>query len=70
MDLVLDVDTESVSVEDGMKVVRAAGGREWRAHEILVGAGRKPNVEGLGLEEIGVETGPGAWWSTASCAPP
>ena len=26
VDLVLDVDTESVSVEDGMKVVRAAGG--------------------------------------------
>jgi len=58
VDLALDVDTESVSVEDGMKVVRAAGGRKWRAHEILVGAGRKPNVEGLGLEEIGVVTGP------------
>ena len=58
VDLVLDVDTESVAVEDGMKVVRAAGGQEWRAHEILVGAGRKPNVEGLGLEEVGVKVGP------------
>jgi len=57
VDLVLDVDIESVAVQDGVKVVRAAGGREWRAQQILVGAGRKPNVEGLGLEEIGVKVG-------------
>jgi pyruvate/2-oxoglutarate dehydrogenase complex dihydrolipoamide dehydrogenase (E3) component len=61
VDLVLDVETQSVAVEDGMKVVRASADgqeREWRGHEIMLGAGRKPNLEGLGLEEIGVETGP------------
>ena len=50
--------SSGVAVEDGMKVVRAGGGREWRGHEILVGAGRTPNVDGLGLEEIGVKVGP------------
>lgn len=61
VDLVLDVETAAVEVEDGLKVVggTAAGvEREWRAQEILVGAGRRPNVEGLGLEEVGVEVGP------------
>jgi len=59
--LVLGVETESVALENGMKVVRGnAGGaqREWRAAEVFVGAGRHPNVEALGLEEAGVEVGP------------
>ena len=58
LDLCLDVDTQRVTVEDGMKVVhgtQAGEPRTWRAHEILLGAGRRPNVEGLGLEELGIE---------------
>ncbi len=57
--LVTDVEIETVVIEDGVKVVRgtsAGAPGEWRAAEIFVGAGRRPNVEGLGLEEVGVET--------------
>lgn len=43
---------------DGRKVVHGTIGgqaRTWTAHELLLGAGRAPNVEGLGLEGLGVE---------------
>ena len=56
--LELGAELESVAVEDGMKVVRGTVGgepREWRAAEILLGAGRTPNVDGLGLDAAGVE---------------
>ncbi|HEV2785462.1 MAG TPA: FAD-dependent oxidoreductase, partial [Solirubrobacteraceae bacterium] len=32
--------------------------RSWSADEIFVGAGREPNIAGLGLEEAGVTVGP------------
>lgn len=35
------------------------GPRELRAEEIFVATGRRPSVEGLGLEEAGVDVGPG-----------
>ncbi len=60
VELNLGVEIESVSVEGTEKVVRGTlggGPAEWRAEQILVGAGRRPNVEGLGLEQVGVETG-------------
>lgn len=50
--------TDSVTVEDGEKVLRGdAGGEpfEVRAEEILVATGRRPNTAGLGLEAVGVE---------------
>ena len=53
-----DIRIDRVSVgEDGSKTVHA-GKRSWTAAEIFVGAGRRPNVEGLGLEQVGVEVGP------------
>jgi pyruvate/2-oxoglutarate dehydrogenase complex dihydrolipoamide dehydrogenase (E3) component len=55
VDLRLGATAERVTVEDGLKVVHA-GGERFAAEEILVGVGRRPNVEGLGLEEAGVET--------------
>ena len=61
VDLRLDVTTERVESTDGMKVVH---GREagqpgaWRAAELLVAVGRTPNVEGLGLEALGIGVGP------------
>ncbi len=61
VEIVTDAQIESVAVEDGLKVVGgtvAGTSREWRAEELFVGTGRSPNLEGLGLEEIGVETGP------------
>jgi pyruvate/2-oxoglutarate dehydrogenase complex dihydrolipoamide dehydrogenase (E3) component len=50
----VDVDRVSVSEDSTSKTVHA-GERSWTAAEIFVGAGRRPNIEGLGLEEAGVE---------------
>ena len=52
--LLLQSKVMSIRVEGGMKVVRV-GDTELRAAEILVATGRRPNVEEMGLEAIGVE---------------
>src|SRR5262245_31685439 len=57
VDVRLAVSPESVSVEDGLKVVHADGQR-WAASEVLVTTGRTPNVAGLRLEPVGVRVGP------------
>ncbi len=60
VDLRLNVETERVAVADGRKIVYGAEGGEpakWEAEELLVAVGRRPNVEGLGLEEVGVKVG-------------
>lgn len=57
VDLHVDVDVERVTVEEGSKLLHAGDGRSWRAQEIMVAAGRTPNVDGLGLDEVGVEVG-------------
>jgi len=50
---------EKVERREGDKVIRFArpdgGNGEVAVDEILLGVGRVPNVEGLGLEEVGVE---------------
>ncbi len=51
----LGVQIERVTVQGGEKVVHLAGGERITAKEIFVGAGRQPNVEGLGLEDLGIE---------------
>ncbi len=60
LDLRLGIDATSVEVlADGRKVVVAGGSAErFEADEIFVGAGRVPNVEGLGLEALGIGIGP------------
>lgn len=50
----LDVEAVRVSTDGQAKIVHAAGGRSFRAAAILVGTGRRPNVEGLGLEALGI----------------
>jgi pyruvate/2-oxoglutarate dehydrogenase complex dihydrolipoamide dehydrogenase (E3) component len=60
VDLRLNVETERVAVADGRKIVYGAEAGEpakWEAEELLVAVGRRPNVEGLGLEEVGVKLG-------------
>jgi len=60
VDLRLDVDIESVTVENGKKVVHGTQAGEpmrCEAADILVGAGRRPNIEGIGVEEVGVSVG-------------
>jgi len=60
LDLRHGVTVDRVTVESGQKVVHATGADgvafEVAAAEIFVGAGRAPNVEGLGLEALGIET--------------
>jgi pyruvate/2-oxoglutarate dehydrogenase complex dihydrolipoamide dehydrogenase (E3) component len=61
VNVVLDVAAERVAVENGRKVVHGtAAGRpaRWEAAELLVAAGRTPNLDGLGLERAGVAVGP------------
>jgi len=56
--LILDAKLLRVTKTPGGKVIRySAGGSEQEiaVDEILAGAGRAPNVEGLGLEKVGVE---------------
>lgn len=61
VDMQFEVVTDRVTIEDGKKVVygtRAGEPCRWEADELLVAVGRQPNVEGLGLEALGVELGP------------
>jgi pyruvate/2-oxoglutarate dehydrogenase complex dihydrolipoamide dehydrogenase (E3) component len=58
VDLRLGVTAERVTVEDGLKVVHTSDGDRVTAEEIVLGVGRSPNVEGLGLDEAGVRVGP------------
>ena len=56
VEVVTGVQADRVSAGGTTKTVHA-GDRSWTAEEIFVGAGRAPNVEGLGLEAAGVEAG-------------
>jgi len=59
--LVLEARLEKALRRGGEKVLRvshAGGSEEIAVDEILVGAGRAPNVEGLGLEAAGVDFDP------------
>jgi pyruvate/2-oxoglutarate dehydrogenase complex dihydrolipoamide dehydrogenase (E3) component len=60
VDLRLGVNTERVTVSAGRKAVHGTENGEpsrWDAEELLVAVGRRPNVEGLGLDEVGVKVG-------------
>jgi len=56
VDIRFEVEVDRVTVEEGAKVVHA-GDQVWRSAEILVAVGRTPNVDGLGLDEVGVKVG-------------
>lgn len=62
LDLRLNVSATAVEVLPGGRkvVVAEVDGSEQRfeADEVFVGAGRVPNVEGLGLEDLGIGVGP------------
>ena len=58
VDLQFKVMVERVTLEGGRKVVHGTQGgsaRRWEVDEVFVATGRSPNVEHLGLEELGVE---------------
>ncbi|MFO7590232.1 MAG: FAD-dependent oxidoreductase [Acidimicrobiia bacterium] len=59
VELCFDVETTKVTVEGGRKVVHGTQGgvpRTWTGDELLVAVGRRPNVEGLALDDLGIET--------------
>ncbi|MGH9013563.1 MAG: dihydrolipoyl dehydrogenase family protein [Acidimicrobiia bacterium] len=59
VDLRFDVETERVTVENGKKVVHGTQdgtAMTWAAAELLVAVGRVPNMDNLGLEELGIKT--------------
>ena len=53
--LALSRQATGVRVERGERVVELDDGSEVRAHVLVVAAGRRPRVAGIGLESIGVE---------------
>jgi len=58
VDLQVGVEITRAEVADGRKVLHgtvAGEPRRWEAEELVVAAGRTPNVEGLGLDEVGIE---------------
>lgn len=59
----LGMRAERVRAEGGERVVELRGGdgarAEARAEAVFVATGRRPNVEGMGLEALGVEVGEG-----------
>jgi pyruvate/2-oxoglutarate dehydrogenase complex dihydrolipoamide dehydrogenase (E3) component len=48
---------DSVQERDGAVIVSTADGRTAEGETLLVALGRKPQTEGLGLEELGLEAG-------------
>ncbi|MCP9487023.1 MAG: FAD-dependent oxidoreductase [Gaiellaceae bacterium MAG52_C11] len=61
VDVRFGVDTQSIEMAVGRKaVLGTANGRteRWEAEELLVATGRTPLVDGLGLEDAGVNVGP------------
>ena len=61
IDMRFNATTESVTAADGVKTLHLRqpdGDHAVVVDEILVGAGRKPNVEDLGLENVSVEYDP------------
>lgn len=61
VDLHFNVEAQRVSLDGDRKVIHGTENgepRTWAAEEILVAVGRRPNVDGLGFEELGIQTGP------------
>jgi len=61
VDVQLDAAVTSAGRDGQDRVIRGRSGDKdvsWRAEEVLAAAGRKPNIESLELERIGVKTGP------------
>jgi pyruvate/2-oxoglutarate dehydrogenase complex dihydrolipoamide dehydrogenase (E3) component len=57
IEVLLEAEVTGVELQGGAKVLQithAEGARRCEADQILVGVGRAPNVEGLGLEQAGI----------------
>jgi dihydrolipoamide dehydrogenase len=58
IELVLGMHATAARLEGGEYVLDIDGSRELRGDRLLVATGRRPRVEGIGLETVGVEAGP------------
>ena len=58
VDLRLGVDIDKVTVEPGGSKAVHFGGESVASEELLVAVGRRPNVDGMGLEAQGITVGP------------
>ncbi len=59
LDFRIGVNVSSITEKDGLKHIIYEDGSTVSAEAILVATGRSPHVNGLGLEEAGIETGKG-----------
>lgn len=57
IDLYLGTQAESARREDGRPRLRLSGGDEVTAAQVVVATGRRPRVEGIGLETVGIAPG-------------
>ena len=58
IDLILGTEVAAVArAEGGRSRLTLAGGDERAVERVVVAAGRRPRVDGLGLETVGIETG-------------
>jgi dihydrolipoamide dehydrogenase len=57
IELRIGVKAESVSKADSEIRVQLEGGEEITASRLLVATGRRPRIDGLGLEKVGIEPG-------------
>lgn len=55
IDVRLGATAQAVRREDGGRVVVLEGGEEVGGQELLIAIGRRPRVEGIGLETVGIE---------------
>jgi dihydrolipoamide dehydrogenase len=58
VDLRLGKRAMAVRLEDGERVVSLDDGGEVRGEVVLVGTGRRPRTQGIGLETVGIEPNP------------
>ena len=69
VELVLGMHASAARREGEEFVLQFDDGTELRGDRLLVATGRRPRVEGIGLETVGVEADPKASGSTSACAP-
>jgi dihydrolipoamide dehydrogenase len=58
IELTLGIQATAARKEGGEYVLQLDGGKELRGDRLLVATGRRPRVEGIGLETVGVEANP------------
>ncbi len=58
IELMLGMHAAAARREGGQYVLQFDGGTELRGDQLLVATGRRPRVEGIGLETVGVEANP------------